>query len=1837
MKEKLLSGLTILFFFILPSFSIAQPITEYQQFNGRYDFTAIGNTLNEAENASGYCGILTSSSADLNLLTGQTLIAAYLYWAGSGDGDFEVVLNGVEITAERTFSAVNGPVSYFGAFANVTSLVQLTGNGNYTLSELDLTAIISNYCAGAPGNGTNFGGWSITVVYEDLSLPNNQLTIYDGLQKVFGPDPILNINLTNLNVVDVIGAKVGFLVWEGDAGIAVGETLSINGVVMEDPPLNPANNAFNSTNSYTGAVDLWNMDLDLYSIEDVINIGDTSMLVQLDTNQDGIFVNNINVVLSSELPDATIVVDNVAVVCDSRDIEVDYTVFNLNSTDIIPAGTPIAFYADGSLVGNSSTLADIAINGSESNTLVLTIPLAIPNDFTLTAVVDDIGDGTGILAETNETNNDFDIEVTLIENPIAFPVSTIIVCDLNNDGFATFFLPVSEIELLGTQTDITVTYYLTLADAEAGINEILNPEAYVNVDTPFQTIFVRLENDINGCFVTSSFLIEVRPVDFLPFTLNDLEFCLDGPSDIGHPIDLTVQEATIFGGGDPSDYTVTYHLSQLDAAAGVDPFPDPTAYPNIINPQVIWVRLVNNVINCVEIGSFTLQIYINPFVTEPVNMTDYELCDDEIADGFTEFDLITKIPEITGSNPNVNTSFHLTQLDANNGDNPLPLTDYTNTSNPQTIYVRVTDINNGCVVFTNFDLVVNPNPELFPPDPLTYCDPDNDGFGSFVLTDANNQITGGDPNLFVTYHETFTNAQNNVLPLPIPYTNIVIYNQTVFARVVNVSTGCISIIELVLEVLDSPQLVDPDPLVLCDENNNGTAVFDLTLAEAQIFSNIPDPTQYTINYYETQANANSGTNPIVPATAYPNASNPQTIYIVVEDINNGCQSQTTLELIVEDLPVLTFPVVLELCDINNPGDEVEEFDLEQATLMITNGDISIVVTYHESLADAQAGVGALTSPYSNTANPQNLWVRAQDSTTGCIVSDNTMTLTLIVNPLPSPATPEPLEVCDPDSDGFSEFDLDSTIAEILGGEPDVTITFHETLLDAQEGLFALASPYFNIVQFQQVVYARAENIITGCYRVVELLLIVNNTPEVPLDLEDLVVCSEDQTDVGIIFDLTQQEEAIYGDQDPTLFTLSYHLTQGDAESGTNAIVNPENYPNTTNPQTIWVRLEDDTTECFTIGSFELLVNQAPEIAQPADLPALELCDDEVDDGFTEFDLTVMNPLITLGQVGMEVQYYLSLVDAQAQLDQIDPDTAFTNTVNPQNIWVRVYDADTDCDAYTRITLRVLPNPSPNDPDPIAFCDTNGTGFQVFDLTIRELQILGGEPGVSISYYETLAAAEQGDPLSAIPDPENYTNIDTPQQIIYVRVENDITGCYTIVELLLIIDSLPELIVADYIICELNTDGIAIFDLTTKITEILSTQGPGDYQVTFHEVAGDELVPQNAIPQANLATYQNQSNPQTLYVRVSNSETDCFVTGNFDLEVREGATATAPAAPLEACEDVEGSGIGTFDLTQLDAGILNGQAPPVYVLTYHESQEDAEAGINAIPPAGQTAYQSPTQTLWARVTNTNTDCYEIVEIQLIVNPLPVLVAFQESYRLCVDEFGNVIPEEFGATSPPVIDTGLSTDDYSFTWFVDGVEQPEQGGSIVVTQGGVYSVVVVDLITGCENTASTTVTVSSPPFTYSALAVNGAFAGTHAIEVTATGLGSYVYQLDDGPFQESTIFNNVTPGSHTITITDENGCGSVTIEVSIIDYPLFFTPNNDGYHDTWNIIGIASNPTAKIYIFDRHGKLLKQVSPTSAGWDGTYNGRPLPSSDYWFRVEYKEDDLQKEFRGHFTLKR
>ncbi len=147
----------------------------------------------------------------------------------------------------------------------------------------------------------------------------------------------------------------------------------------------------------------------------------------------------------------------------------------------------------------------------------------------------------------------------------------------------------------------------------------------------------------------------------------------------------------------------------------------------------------------------------------------------------------------------------------------------------------------------------------------------------------------------------------------------------------------------------------------------------------------------------------------------------------------------------------------------------------------------------------------------------------------------------------------------------------------------------------------------------------------------------------------------------------------------------------------------------------------------------------------------------------------------------------------------------------------------------------------------------------------------------------------------------------------------------------------------------------------------------------------------------------------------------------------------------------------------------------------------------------------------------------------------------------------------------------------------------------------------------------------------------------ISVQTAGIGNYEYALDDpnGPYQESNVFENVATNVTMIYVRDKNGCGFA--EQRIIqgpvkeDFPTFFTPNGDNVNDYWQFIPRAESGTAGleiIYIYDQYGNLVTQLYPNTQGWDGTQNGRPLPSSDYWFRAISTKNE---KIVGHFTLKR
>jgi len=264
---------------------------------------------------------------------------------------------------------------------------------------------------------------------------------------------------------------------------------------------------------------------------------------------------------------------------------------------------------------------------------------------------------------------------------------------------------------------------------------------------------------------------------------------------------------------------------------------------------------------------------------------------------------------------------------------------------------------------------------------------------------------------------------------------------------------------------------------------------------------------------------------------------------------------------------------------------------------------------------------------------------------------------------------------------------------------------------------------------------------------------------------------------------------------------------------------------------------------------------------------------------------------------------------------------------------------------------------------------------------------------------------------------------------------------------------------------------------------------------------------------------------------------------------------------------------------------------------------------------------------------NPNCFDQEQFEITIYPL---LDFEvEGGTVCLD------PTTGQAISPILLSSSLDASQFQVEWYLNG-NLVHTGVDFNAEEAGEYTVETIKL--NPENGADcnynpTTVTVNSSSVAVLEAEVSEDFSETSSINISVVnGYGNYLFQLDNGPFQDIGYFENVPSGEHTITAIDDNGgCGEATITVDVLNYPRFFTPNNDGINDRWNIRDLSNNKTAVIYIHDRFGKLLTSFSPANGWWDGVYNDKNMPSNDYWFKVVYTKDGKQKEFVSNFTLKR
>jgi gliding motility-associated-like protein len=1202
------------------------------------------------------------------------------------------------------------------------------------------------------------------------------------------------------------------------------------------------------------------------------------------------------------------------------------------------------------------------------------------------------------------------------------------------------------------------------------------------------------------------------------------------------------------------------------------------------------------------------------------------------------------------------------QFDDGTGFVPIPSTDglsIISVSNPGQYQVTITDAA-GDSDNDTVEVVVTQFPTADAVPDQTICDTNNDGFFNFDFTTLNATVLGAQPSadFTVSYHNSLTDAENGISPITGVYTNTTAYTaETIFVRIENNSNpDCATTTSFDINVFNTPIANAVNNQLICDDNNDGFWDFDLD-ALRTIVLGTQSATDYTITFHPSLPDADANTGQLPNMYTNQVAYDAETIFVRIENIlNTDCYVTTNFSIDVFNQPIAnTIPDQL-ICDDNNDGFWSFDFVALESFVLGSQPAADFQITFHTTQNDADFNLLPIAAPYTNLVafQQETIFVRIENAdNSNCFDTTN-----FIIDVFDQPtATPFTYELCDDDLDtddtnGFVQFDLSSINTQVLGGQnpAQFTVSYHFDQADADNGASPLLNAYTNAVANAQQIIARVENNDNpDCYETAVIDLVVNPLPVIT-NTVDLLQCDND-TDGITNFNLTEAEVLI--STNASLENFTYYLNFADADSAQNEILNPIAYTNTdpsSNPDLLFVRVQN-ANGCHRIAELNLFVS-ATDI--PAGIEILyEACDTDAIDGsitngITTFDFsdaeTQIRALAGLptGQ-NLTFTFYETEADALAETNSILDISNHRNDASPfeQEIYVRVdSDIDNACVGLgLHVRLRTI-NPTPNlNPPNLFVCDdvTPSDLIETFDLTQNETFIFNSDPNVAATYHFSFADANSG--TGAIANPSTYTNTNS-SETIFVRVTNINTGCYAIVDFDIVVNPLPavNVVVSDFFECENNTDFIFDFDLETKTDEILNGQDPTQFTVTYHDSQADA----DNLVDALTSPYTNTSNPQQIFVAITNNTTGCSIsTLSFNLEVNEGGQVNSDGVPIlyEICDNVlDNDGFAQFDLTTQTAELLDGQDPTAFTLTYHDSFDDAFNNLQPLP----TLYENLTnpQVLYVRVSNNLRPdvCFDVGELTLQVNLLPIF-DLDDEYILCLSSNDSAV-----VSVPPILDTALPATDYTFEWQLNGAVLPaETAPSLIPTQGGTYSVTVTDittsLVTSCTNFDETIVTESGIPDTFDVNVTSQAFTGSNMVIAVATGNSTYEYSLDNGPWVAIGEFEDVTGGEHVVSARDINGCGIVSQNVLVIDYPKFFTPNGDGNNDTWTIDGIFSQPSAVIYIFDRYGKLLKQLSPTSAGWDGTFRGNLMPSSDYWFAVAYTEPTTGevKNFRAHFTLKR
>jgi gliding motility-associated-like protein len=1149
---------------------------------------------------------------------------------------------------------------------------------------------------------------------------------------------------------------------------------------------------------------------------------------------------------------------------------------------------------------------------------------------------------------------------------------------------------------------------------------------------------------------------------------------------------------------------------------------------------------------------------------------------------------------------------------------------------------NVNDPSSSSLNMRGYTVVMNAFSEVTPGSPYRirlaigdYNDSDFDSavfieagsFSSFVSLGEDQNLCGNDAitldtGITDTNNYSFTWSKNGTPIANEANPSLIVSDAGTYDVTVTTSNGCTLTDQIVITDLN---IGVPTNITAC--NNGSSGLFDLT-ANNEIALGV-DPIKYEAVFFASQMDLDND-NPIPSdeLTSYQSVGG-QTIYIKLRNKNIGTYCNA----------IIDFELLLNSFQVNDPDDfnvcqNIATIDIPAIVEgQILNGlnPFNYTITYHPSLDDATNGENAIVSPASfiTPALSATLWARTTDNTFGCfevVDFDLNITAIPIIEELPD------VVVCD----SFSLPPLTSGGYYPLPGGNGTPYNFGDLIESSKriyiynvndEGCSIETSFRVEVLQSYEIETEHCSQFIIPTPPSGGFFTQPNGPNGSGVELEIGTSITSNQTIyffaefdgapcVDIPFDIVIHTPPAVDEFNDVIVCDSYtlpNLTNGTYFNGTGGSGGAL-LPGTilTSSSTIYIFSDDG--QCTNESSFKV------NIVQPADFVDRTNCG----------SYTLTNPgfggyFTAPGGNGNTIPVG-TVIDQSTRVYYYVPTTEGTNCTADLFFDVTILPVPEVSDHLTDVVRCV------NDPYVLEtiefgnyFTEANGQGSQLnpgdtisssqtvyiyssntfcsnehsFNVEIRPLPSVDNFtdifvcnpyvlPELSNGTYHT-APNGQGAQLSA-------GDIISSTQTIYIyNAYTDLAACasenvFTVNVLGVTVDHLESIDVCD--------------------SYTLPTLTAGEY---FTEPYGQG---------ARLAPGDIITSTQTIYIYAENGNRFfCFDNHEFTVTV-------SSTPPLQHFENQERC--GTFTLETINT-------PEISVTYYRQS-----GGVNQIDPSEYTLTEPGIYTIHARTANaSNPNCYVDEVFGITIHPLKELVI--EDAIICVDAESGL------TTQSTLLRSGLDPAVFEVSWYLNGSLMGE-GIDYEATEAGIYTVEVVKLIPDVGNDCSyapTQVEVkeSSPEAKITFLTEPFDPQTNIRVDFLDPGLGTYEYQLNNGPFQASNIFLDIPFGNHIVTIRDtSNLCGNLQVSFKAMGYPQFFTPNGDGINDTWNIPDLRNNTTARIKIFDRYGNFIKQISPSGVGWDGLSNsGSQLPSNSYWFKVEYTFEGETKTFSSYFALKR